>query len=161
MVQNAQGPGSPPEWTQLPDVLARFTAVGIDAAQAKQSLCHAIAQRRIKVRCRVADILLSGDEVEIPTDLASDDLDWPQSRPVKPWRCAKDGRGTVESIELLTPAISETVKYFESASVCVPPHLTRASFDWTKSRPLTPWPVRPRAARRDDWRSFSHPALLI
>jgi len=180
MVQNAQGLGLPPMWTRLADVLARVTAIGVDEAQAKRNICRAIADRRVKIRFRVASeegpgsfgdhvagSVRRGDEVEIPTDLDSNDFDWQQSRPLKPWRdarqlhCARASSRHIEWIELLIERGDEATECFEGASIKVPPHLTPGTFDWENSRPLNPWPVRPRGGRPDDWRSFSRPAVLI
>ncbi len=173
----ARGLGSGSKWKRLCDALARLTAIGIDKAQAKRSICRAIADRRIKIRFRVgreesmgsvgepvAGTLRSGDEVEIPTDLDPEDLDWQHSHPLKPWRDARQplaGLWHIEWIELLIENGDEAVDYFEGANVKVPPHLTPADFDWENSRPLKPWQVRPRGGRQDVWRSFSLPAVLL
>jgi hypothetical protein len=180
MAQNAQGLGPPAEWKRLPDALARLKAIGIGEAQAKRDICRAIANRRIKIRFRVEQeerigalgehvtgSLRSGGEVEIPTVLNPDDFNWQLSRPLTPWRGTGQGQSAlaglwhIEWIELLISHGNETVDYFEGPNVSVPPHLEPADFDWDASRPLNPWPVRPRGARLDEWRSFSLPATLI
>jgi len=179
-VANARGLGSSPKWERLGEAVARLTAIGIDEGHAKQNICRAISDRRIKIKVRVAreegigsfgehvaGTVQSGNEVEIPTDLDPSDLDWQASRPVKAWRdvrqphSALNGSWRIEWIELLIESGDEATECFEGANINVPPHLQSSDFDWANSRPLNPWPVRPRGARLNEWRSFSRPALLI
>jgi hypothetical protein len=197
VVKNVQGLGSP--WKRLSDALTRVTAIGIiDEAQAKRKICRAIADRRTKIRLRVAPgkghlagTVRSGDEVEIPTALHPDDFDWQHSRPLKPWRIARqsnsaltffrvpDGEASRRAgcgksarpvrstgswrIDWIEVWISsdEITECFEGANVKVPSHLTPGSFDWENSRPLNPWPVRPHGGRLNEWQSPLLPALFI
>jgi hypothetical protein len=166
MSENAMGLGPHAVWKRVPDALARLVAgTGIDEAQAKQSTCRAIADHRLKIRVRdIVGTVRSGAEFEIPSDLKPSDFDWQHSRPLKPWLSAQQGDNTqvhIESIEVLIEGSDQSIECFEGADVKAPPHLQPSDFDWENSRPRKPWPVKLRGARLGEWRSFSHPALLI
>jgi len=88
-----------PDWERLADALERVTAAGIDEGAAKQNICDAIVDGKIKIRCRVAKeegggsfgervvgTMRNGSELEIPPHLSPRDFDWSKSRPRKPWR---------------------------------------------------------------------------
>ena len=72
-----------PDWERLPDAVKRVMATGVKEDQAKQAICKAIANRRIKVRFLVASEegcssfgeqvvgTVRGDgEIEIPSHLS-------------------------------------------------------------------------------------------
>jgi hypothetical protein len=86
-----------PDWEPLSDALKRVVEAGIDEEQAKTALCHAIADRKIRLRVTVdsADSsvggkTLSGGNLDAPVHLSASDLDWDRSRPYKPWRVGPD-----------------------------------------------------------------------
>jgi hypothetical protein len=86
-----------PDWERLADALKRVMATGI-REQAKQDICNAIADRKIRIRGlvakedglgsfgeRVVGTVRRGGEIEIPSHLGAHDFDWDKSRPVSPW----------------------------------------------------------------------------
>ncbi|MFZ0423539.1 MAG: hypothetical protein WAL80_11740 [Xanthobacteraceae bacterium] len=138
-----------PDWERLSDALKRVMAAGVPEDEAKLDISRQIADRKIRVRLTIA-------EQSVPTTTKVF-ADWNQLvaeaqglAPRTPHQKTNNQEASVESNEC-----------FEGANVKVPPHLTPADFDWENSRPLKPWPVRPRGGRRDEWRSFSPPAVLI
>jgi hypothetical protein len=82
-------------WERLSDVATHvMTAAGVSKDEAQSDICRAIADRAIKIRCRLkrhkleqmtSKTLLDGNAFEIPPRIKPDDLDWEGSRPVKPW----------------------------------------------------------------------------
>jgi hypothetical protein len=82
-----------PDWEPIADALRRVMGTGLSENEAKADLCHAMADKKIGVRVRVAasapDMrgrVFSGGNVGVPTHINSGDLDWVHSRPLKPWR---------------------------------------------------------------------------
>jgi hypothetical protein len=123
-----------PDWERLPDVVNRVTAWGISEDQAKFDISRAIADKKMRTRVTV---VIEPDAPAI----------WQQM--------------ILKAQGLGLPRHNESIGYFDGPNVKVPPHLTAADFDWENSRPLKPWPVRPRGGSRDKWQSFSRPASLI
>jgi hypothetical protein len=81
-----------PLWERLADALKRVMAAGASEAEAKADLCHAMADRKIGVRIRIAGNadydrgkLFSRGNVSVPSHLVLGDFDWERSRPLKPW----------------------------------------------------------------------------
>ena len=81
-----------PDWEPLADALERVMATGATEDEAKIDLCRAMADRNINVRVRIAasDYGMRGQvfskrNVGVPPHLGPGDLDWVQSRPLKPW----------------------------------------------------------------------------
>jgi hypothetical protein len=126
-----------PKCERLSDVLKRVMTAGVSEDEAKSDISGAIADKEIRgVRLTVAvepDVFTAHRQM----------VDKVQG-------LGSDPRHSADAVEC-----------FEGANVKVPDHLTPAEFDWQNSRPLQPWPARPRDGRRDEWRSFSRPALLI
>jgi hypothetical protein len=70
-------------------------AAGHTEAEAQSDLCHAICDRAVKVRLHLGKnattgmkaygTVVNGEDVEIPTQLSAGDMDWNNSRPLKPW----------------------------------------------------------------------------
>ncbi|MCA6104669.1 hypothetical protein [Bradyrhizobium australafricanum] len=63
--------------------------------QAQWGICHALSDGVIEFRARLehhhsrqqtSKDIVSGNNLQIPTDLTPDDIDWQESRPKKPWR---------------------------------------------------------------------------
>jgi hypothetical protein len=80
-----------PDWEPLADAVKRVMAIGI-TEEAKIDLCRAVADRKIKVRVRIAASgrsmagkLFFGGNVGVPAHLGPGDLDWVQSRPLRFW----------------------------------------------------------------------------
>lgn len=87
-------------WERLPDAVARVVSVtGQSVDQAQADICHAIADRAVKIRAKLkghttrrlmtSTSVLDGSDFQIPTNLRPSDLDWEQSRPTKPWRVTR------------------------------------------------------------------------
>jgi hypothetical protein len=81
-----------PNWEPLADALKRVMATGVSEDEAKSDLCHAVADRKIDVRVRIAASdyrmggrVFAGGNVGVPRHLRPDDLDWLQSRPFAQW----------------------------------------------------------------------------
>lgn len=80
-----------PDWEPLAGALERVMATGASEEEAKLDLCGAIADRKIRVRVRIAASddrrrqLFSGGNVGVPGQLRRSDLDWVQSRPIAKW----------------------------------------------------------------------------
>jgi hypothetical protein len=82
-----------PDWESLADALKRVIATGATEDEAKAGLCHAVADRRINVRIKVASDdrelggrFCSNDNIEVPADLKPDNFDWKNSWPYDRWR---------------------------------------------------------------------------
>lgn len=79
-----------PEWEPLADALERVIATGVGEDEVKVDLCRAVADRKIRIRVRVAaragrgEVFANGN-VEVPPHLKPADLDWVASRPFEPW----------------------------------------------------------------------------
>jgi hypothetical protein len=81
-----------PDWEKLAEALKRVMAVGVSENQAKLDLCRAVADRKIRVRVRIATSdyakpaqVFSGANVRVPEHLGSGDFDWVHSYPLSPW----------------------------------------------------------------------------
>jgi hypothetical protein len=117
-----------PHWERLPEAVKRVVATGANEDQAKQAICTAIADKKIKVRFSIASeesgasfgehdvgTVRDGDEIEIPSQLAPNDFNWEQSRPLEPWRDIRKGfsalaaRWHLEWIEVFTADVSEVL----------------------------------------------------
>jgi hypothetical protein len=83
-------------WERLPDALQRVAAAnGLSEDEAKVCICKAVADRTVKIRTklkrhmtkklRASDTVLEGQALNIPSELGLADLDWEQSRPLRPW----------------------------------------------------------------------------
>ena len=84
-----------PKWERLHDALNCLMRAGVTENDAKQSICNAIADRAIEIRLTlreriptgttVRDKVLDGADVEIPAHLEPQQMDFEDSRPLKPW----------------------------------------------------------------------------
>ena len=81
-----------PEWETLADALQRVMATGVTEDKAKNHICLALADQKIRVQVTIADTEVSSKRgktrtagIGIPRDLAPDDFNWVHSRPLKPW----------------------------------------------------------------------------
>jgi hypothetical protein len=109
---------------------------GVARKEAKIDLCGAIADRKIGVRLTVAS------EVDVLR---------------AHWQMVAEVRGLGANPKNSAPK----TEYFDGVGVDVPRRLTSKNFNWQRSQPREPWPIRPRGERRDDWKLPSQPALLI
>ena len=88
-----------PDRERLSEAVMRVVATGVNEDHAKQAICTAIADKKINVRFSIASeegsapfgehvvgTVRGGSEIEIPSQLAPNDFNWQQSRPLKPWR---------------------------------------------------------------------------
>jgi len=76
-----------PDWESLSSAVTRIKASGVEEGQAREDLCHAIADRKVAVRVTLVkskQIFLGGN-VRPPAHLKPNDLDWEHSRPSAPW----------------------------------------------------------------------------
>jgi hypothetical protein len=91
-----------PDFEPLADALKRVMASGLSEDQAKLDICGAVADGKVDVRVRVSiaatDNAMRGRvfyrsnrNVAVPPHLDSTDLDWVQSRPLKPWQIGPAG----------------------------------------------------------------------
>jgi hypothetical protein len=113
-------------WESLGDTVKRVISSGVKAKEAKTDLCHAIADREIGIRLKVT---------------LADTFTVYRQMVVK----AQGLGSSADALEL-----------FEGANVKVPSDLQPNDFDWKKSRPRKPWPIRPYGARRDEWKLYPH-----
>ena len=125
-----------PDWERLSDVLKRVVAAGVSKDEGKLDISRAIAERKIRARLTVA----------IEADALTT---WRQT--------VAKAQGLVAGAD----HAADPVDYFEGGNIDVPRQLLADDFDWNDSRPLKPWPIRPRDARLNEWRAFSRPALRI
>lgn len=80
------------DWEPLADALKRVIASGVTEDQAKMDICGAVADGKIAVRVTIAQSrydrggqVYSGGNVAVPAHLSPADLDWLNSRPLRPW----------------------------------------------------------------------------
>jgi hypothetical protein len=81
-----------PDWEPLVDALKRVVATnpGASEDEAKVDLCRTLADRKIRVRVRLAapngrGKVFANGNVEVPPHLRPADLDWVASLPFAPW----------------------------------------------------------------------------
>ena len=84
-----------PAWERLSDAVERvMRATGCSKDEAQTDIGQAIADRTVKFRGKLArhttkrftsPAILEGRDFELPSAIASTDLDWERSRPNKPW----------------------------------------------------------------------------
>ncbi len=84
-----------PAWERLSDAVERvMRAAGCSKDEAQTDIGQAIADRTVKFRGKLArhttkrftsPAILEGRDFELPSAIASTDLDWERSRPNKPW----------------------------------------------------------------------------
>jgi hypothetical protein len=82
-------------WDRLADAVRCGMAAGHTEAEAQSDLCHAICDRAVKLRVHLGKsattpmtsrgTVVDGEDVEIPPQLSAGDIDWNNSRPLKPW----------------------------------------------------------------------------
>jgi hypothetical protein len=90
-----------PDWERLSDALKRVMAAGYSKSRAQLDICHAIADRKIRIRYLISKEEIGGTTVPkgqgiaghviwrldvIPLRLTPSDFDWRKSRPKMPWQ---------------------------------------------------------------------------
>ena len=131
------------DWEQLADALERVTtATGLSNAAAQADICRAISDGAIEVRAELGEhatrpmrsrgTILKGEAFDIPTTLKPEDLDWQQSRPLKPWPDRREvlkfpGYWNLERIELLKAIFMLLVSPVARPSAAVAPSGAKAA----------------------------------
>jgi hypothetical protein len=123
-----------PKWERLSDALDRvMKSTSVSREKAEREICCAMADGAIAVRGKLtghenglhkSHDLVDGSDIRIPTHLKSEDLDWQQSRPNKPWAIGplprhRSGRWNLEWIELSKADI--TRELMPAKKVRIPP----------------------------------------
>jgi len=114
-----------PRWERLASALTRVTNGGITEYDAKRAICDAIADRAIDIRLALRqhatkgttahDRVFAGTDVEIPTHLGPEDMDFENSRPLKPWSIPREknrylaGRWHIDWIELSSADVTKVL----------------------------------------------------
>jgi hypothetical protein len=88
------------KWERLLDALDRVTGAGIPENEAKQGICDAIAGGAVEIRLELREHttkqmvatgkVLTGADVEIPARLEPQEMDFKESRPLKPWAVRRE-----------------------------------------------------------------------
>jgi hypothetical protein len=117
-----------------------MTVTGLSKEQVETDLCRAIADRVVSIRGKLKEhlsspmrssVVLEGKDLDIPATIGSTDLDWEQSRPVKPWVVRRGafqpgGHWHLERIEVSTTDVTDSVCATEQPSPA-PEHARRAA----------------------------------
>ncbi|MGY8682389.1 hypothetical protein Q2941_32125 [Bradyrhizobium sp. UFLA05-153] len=83
-----------PHWESLSAAAERLVKAGCSHKQAQSDICGAVSDGDIRIRAKLgkhairpikSTEVISGNQLEIPTDLKLGDFDWENSRPAKPW----------------------------------------------------------------------------
>jgi hypothetical protein len=89
-----------PDLLSLSEAREFLTASGLSASEAETDICRALREGKIRPTCAIERVTFRGPTVDpetfrrmdrtrfrlrVPADLASEDLDWENSRPRKPW----------------------------------------------------------------------------
>ena len=82
-----------PDWGSLAHALERVVSTHGDLEKSKTAICDAIGDRKITVRVTVdrrphrnSGRTFADGNIDIPNRICPADLDWIQSRPLRPWR---------------------------------------------------------------------------
>jgi hypothetical protein len=112
------------DWEQLSAAVNRvMTSTRISTEEARADICSAIADRKINVRGKLektvnglwhcSDVLM-GKDFQIPERINPEEINWEQSRPVKPWvvrpdSIRKPGLWCLEWLEVSTSDITRVL----------------------------------------------------
>jgi hypothetical protein len=109
-------------WERLQKAMDRVMATGLTEDEAKSDLCQAISDRTIAIRLQPGKntttgmtthgTVLNGDDVEIPARLSPNDIDWNNSRPLRPWAVRRErlrGYWRIEWVEVLSSDVTRIV----------------------------------------------------
>jgi hypothetical protein len=142
-----------PKWQRLSDALARLVTTGVTEEQAKLDLCHAIADKKIKIRFLITSVWAEGrrggkigmyeeavdsSNVNIPPHLCLEDFDWQKSIPVgvRDWRkLAPDGSLHFEIVTGMEVFRSDVEKVLcrdheQAAEIKKPQRGRPATYNW-------------------------------
>jgi hypothetical protein len=136
-----------PPWLRLSDALQRVMNTGRSREEAQSDICRAIADQMVKFRVKLRrhvsrdqkyDDVLDGMDFVIPTQIIPADLDWDNSRPLRPWAVhykvfGVPGYWELEWIELSRTDVEEVL-------CAAPEHgrpVQRASKRHRRSRPAS------------------------
>jgi hypothetical protein len=113
------------QWERLPETLQRLMAAGLPEESAKSGLCAAIADRAIKIRLQLdrhtttgmthRTVSFTGEDIQIPLDLNPADMDFQNSRPLKPWFIPREkhpglkGWWHIKQIEVCGPDVTSVL----------------------------------------------------
>lgn len=133
-----------PKWERLASALTRVTSGGITENDAKRAICSAIADGVIAIRLALRKHatkgttahgkVLGGADVEIPARLEPQDVDFENSRPLKPWVVKREriahlaGYWDVDWVELFSADVTNVlipVGYGNQTSAASNPHERR------------------------------------
>lgn len=114
-----------PRWERLASALTRVTNGGFTEYDAIRAICDAIADRAIDIRLALRqhatkgitahDRVFAGADVEIPTHLGPEDIDFENSRPLTPWSIPREknrylaGRWHIDWIELSSADVARVL----------------------------------------------------
>jgi hypothetical protein len=114
-----------PRWEQLSEALTRVeAAAGLSTDEARIDICRAIADGAVKFRGTLRrhttrpvsppKKVVQGNDFLIPAKIRPEDLDWEESRPLKPWAVRREisrlpGLWEVEWIELFDADVTKVL----------------------------------------------------
>lgn len=111
-------------WKRLPEAMTGFmAAANCSEMEAKADICQAIADGAIEIRGKlkrhtskriISQDVLAGTDLHIPPDIKPNELDWDQSRPLKPWPVRREkyripGIWELEWIELYSADVASVI----------------------------------------------------
>jgi hypothetical protein len=118
------GPGRPsryiPDWERLDAAIKRMMVCGFNRDEAREDLCHAIADSKVQVRVALSNPrrIFSGGNVRSPVHLKPADIDWNHSRPTAPWWCGpmpgqhQNWDGGKEDVKLVEVSTADVIDLF-------------------------------------------------
>ena len=125
MSEVSSGPAYTSRWERLPETLQRLMAAGLSEESAKSGLCAAIADGTIEIRLKLdrhtttgmkhSTVSFTGEDIQVPLDLSPADMDFQNSRPLKPWFIPREkhpelkGWWLIKEIEVYTPDVASTL----------------------------------------------------
>jgi hypothetical protein len=120
-------------WERLSEALQRLIAAGVPESAAKSGLCAAIADGVVEIRLKLRkhttrgttarSRTFEGEDVQIPVDLQPADLDFENSRPLKPWFMLREkhpdlwGNWEIEWIEVSGPDVTSVLLASEAGTL--------------------------------------------
>jgi hypothetical protein len=138
------------DWERLPDVLTHLLAARLPKEEAQAGICQAIADGTIRFRCGpqrhagrsiISRQLLEGKDVHVPASLKPEDLDWEQSRPMRPWAIRREisrlpGLWHLDWIELSRTDVTKVLCSLGEQSASIE-HTSREALPPDKNRPTS------------------------
>jgi hypothetical protein len=137
------------QWECLSQALQRVIAAGLPESTARPGLCDAIADGAVEIRLQLRKHTLcgttargrtfTGRDVQIPVDLQPADLDFENSRPLKPWFMLREkypdlwGFWEIERMEVFVPDVTSVLLASEAQTL--PASAERPKPSRPKTRP--------------------------